>query len=77
LFKILAVGEALSIQVQPSKEQVEIDFAKDSQAGIPCNAANRNYKDPNHKPELVYALTPYQAMNGFRVFSETITLFKK
>jgi mannose-6-phosphate isomerase len=58
LFKVLAAGEALSIQVHPSKEQAEIGFVKEEQAGIPSNAANRNYKDPNHKPELVYALTP-------------------
>ncbi|WP_413283408.1 mannose-6-phosphate isomerase, class I [Vibrio sp. MA40-2] len=77
LFKVLAAESALSIQVHPSKEQAEIGFEKEEQAGIPRNAANRNYKDPNHKPELVYALTPYQAMNGFREFSEIIALFDK
>ncbi len=40
-------------------------------------AANRNYKDPNHKPELVYALTEYQAMNGFRPTSEIISFFSE
>ena len=77
LFKVLAAESALSIQVHPSKEQAEIGFEKEEQAGIPRNAANRNYKDPNHKPEVVYALTPYQAMNGFREFSEIIALFDK
>jgi mannose-6-phosphate isomerase len=77
LFKVLAAGEALSIQVHPSKEQAEIGFEKEELAGIPRSASNRNYKDPNHKPELVYALTPYQAMNGFREFDETIALFQK
>lgn len=77
LFKVLAAGEALSVQVHPSKEQAEVGFAKEEAAGIPRNAGNRNYKDPNHKPELVYALTPYQAMNGFREFKETIALFQK
>jgi mannose-6-phosphate isomerase len=77
LFKVLAAGEALSVQVHPSKAQAEIGFAKEETAGIPRNAANRNYKDPNHKPELVYALTPYQAMNGFREFEQSITLFKQ
>ncbi|MDV7103381.1 mannose-6-phosphate isomerase, class I [Vibrio sp. TH_r3] len=77
LFKVLAAESALSIQVHPSKEQAEIGFEKEEQAGVPRNAANRNYKDPNHKPELVYALTPYQAMNGFREFSEIIALFDK
>ncbi len=77
LFKVLAAGEALSVQVHPSKAQAEAGFAKEEAAGIPRNAANRNYKDPNHKPELVYALTPYLAMNGFRVFAESIALFQK
>ena len=77
LFKVLAAGEALSVQVHPSKAQAEEGFAKEEAAGIPRNAGNRNYKDPNHKPELVYALTPYQAMNGFREFDQSITLFKK
>ena len=49
LFKVLAAGEALSIQVHPSKVQAEAGFAKEEEAGIPRSAANRNYKDPNHK----------------------------
>lgn len=76
LFKILAAEKALSIQVHPSKAQAEIGFAKEQEAGIPLSAGHRNYKDPNHKPELVYALTPYQAMNGFREFAEIVTLFR-
>ena len=77
LFKVLAAGQALSVQVHPSKEQAEAGFTKEEQAGVSLSAANRNYKDPNHKPELVYALTPYQAMNGFREFKQIIALFKK
>jgi len=76
LFKVLAAEQALSIQVHPSKHQAEVGFMKEEQAGVPRTASNRNYKDANHKPELVYALTPYQAMNGFREFTETIKLFK-
>ncbi|ANW25335.1 mannose-6-phosphate isomerase, class I [Vibrio coralliilyticus] len=75
LFKVLAAAQALSIQVHPSKAQAEEGFAREDNAGIERNASNRNYKDPNHKPELVYALTPYMAMNGFRDFEEMITLF--
>ncbi len=51
-------------------------FAKEQDAGIPHSAGHRNYKDPNHKPELVYALTPYQAMNGFREIAQIVTLFR-
>ncbi|WP_105902024.1 mannose-6-phosphate isomerase, class I [Vibrio gangliei] len=76
LFKVLAAEKALSIQVHPSKQAAEVGFDKENQAGIALKAANRNYKDPNHKPELVYALTPYQAMNGFRDYSEIIRLFE-
>jgi len=75
LFKVLAAENALSIQVHPSKEQAEIGFEKEEQANIPRTAGNRNYKDPNHKPELVYALTPYQAMNGFREIGDIVALF--
>ena len=75
LFKVLCAEKALSIQVHPSKSQAEAGFAKEEAAGISPKAANRNYKDPNHKPELVFALTPYQAMNGFRAIPAILALF--
>lgn len=77
LFKILAAEKALSIQVHPNKAQAERGFAVEQQQGIPLDAANRNYKDPNHKPELVYALTSYQAMNGFRSIDQIIANFEQ
>lgn len=75
LFKILAAENALSIQVHPNKQQAERGFAQEEQLGIALTAAQRNYKDPNHKPELVYALTEYQAMNGFRANQEILNYF--
>ena len=75
LFKVLCAEKALSIQVHPSKAQAEAGFAREEAAGIDPKAANRNYKDPNHKPELVFALTPYQAMNGFRAIPAILALF--
>ena len=77
LFKVLAAEKALSIQVHPSKLQAEQGFKKEQQAAIELSSAHRNYKDPNQKPELLYALTPFHALNGFREFSEIIYLFKK
>ncbi|MEZ8296904.1 mannose-6-phosphate isomerase, class I [Vibrio splendidus] len=74
LFKVLAANEALSIQVHPSKSQAEEGFALEEAEGVDRKAFNRNYKDPNHKPELVYALTNYKAMNGFRDFAEMAAL---
>ncbi|WP_325893119.1 mannose-6-phosphate isomerase, class I [Grimontia sp. NTOU-MAR1] len=75
LFKVLCAEKALSVQVHPSKEQAEAGFAKEEAAGIPLSASFRNYKDPNHKPELVFALTKYTAMNGFRDYSEILDFF--
>ena len=75
LFKILAAEKALSIQVHPNKQQAERGFAQEEQLGIALTAAQRNYKDPNHKPELVYALAEYQAMNGFRANQEILNYF--
>lgn len=76
LFKVLCAAQPLSIQVHPNKQASEEGFARENAAGIPLSAAERNYKDPNHKPELVFALTPFLAMNAFREFSEIVTLLQ-
>lgn len=76
LFKVLCAAQPLSIQVHPNKHASEAGFAKENAAGIPLDAAERNYKDPNHKPELVFALTPFLAMNAFRPFSEIVSLLQ-
>ncbi|MEZ9207070.1 mannose-6-phosphate isomerase, class I [Vibrio splendidus] len=75
LFKVLAARTPLSIQVHPNKRNSEIGFERESAQGIALSAGNRNYKDPNHKPELVYAVTVYKAMNGFRPIADIIALF--
>ncbi|MFM2587527.1 mannose-6-phosphate isomerase, class I [Vibrio sp. TBV020] len=77
LFKVLAAETPLSIQVHPSKSKAELGFARENEQGIALDAPNRNYKDPNHKPELVYALTFYKAMNGFRPIEQIIALFRE
>jgi mannose-6-phosphate isomerase len=76
LFKVLCADQPLSIQVHPSKSAAVAGFAKENAAGIPLDAAERNYKDPNHKPELVFALTPFLAMNGFRELSDIVSLLQ-
>ncbi|OLQ93024.1 mannose-6-phosphate isomerase, class I [Vibrio panuliri] len=77
LFKVLSAEKPLSVQVHPSKAKAMAGFAKENQQGIELNAANRNYKDANHKPELVYALTFYKAMNGFRPVAEIVAMFQQ
>jgi mannose-6-phosphate isomerase len=66
LFKILDVASMLSIQVHPTKEQAAAGFARENAAGIDLGAAERNYKDENHKPEVAVALTDFWMLHGFR-----------
>lgn len=65
LFKILDVEKMLSIQVHPSKENAEIGFLKEQEAGVPIDASHRNYKDQNHKPEVMVALSDFWLLHGF------------
>ena len=66
LMKIIAAETPLSLQVHPDIEQARRGYAAEDAAGIPVDAPQRNYRDRNHKPELVYALTPFEALCGFR-----------
>ncbi|MDR3302920.1 MAG: mannose-6-phosphate isomerase, class I [Treponema sp.] len=66
LFKILAAGKPLSIQAHPDLAQAAAGYQRETEADIPLAAPNRNYKDANHKPEILCALTPFMAMCGFR-----------
>ena len=65
LFKVLDVREMLSIQVHPSKEAARIGYKNENEKQIPFNASNRNYKDENHKPEIMVALTEFWLLHGF------------
>lgn len=77
LLKILAAAEPLSIQAHPSSDQARRGFEREELAGIDRSAPHRNYRDPNHKPELICALTPFEAKCGFRPVADTIGLLKR
>ncbi|WP_165871582.1 mannose-6-phosphate isomerase, class I [Flaviaesturariibacter flavus] len=66
LLKVLDVAQMLSIQVHPDKKQAREGFAREEAAGIPRDAPHRNYKDDNHKPELMIALSEFWLLHGFR-----------
>ena len=72
LLKILDVKDMLSIQVHPSKAGAEEGFAKENTKGVPLDAPNRNYKDDNHKPELMVALSDFWLLHGFKPTEELI-----
>lgn len=77
LVKLLAAARPLSIQAHPSIEQAREGFAREDAAGIPRDAAHRNYKDSNHKPEILIALTPFRAMAGFQPLEKTVALLEE
>ncbi len=66
LFKVLDVHDMLSIQVHPSKIEAEKGFDAEEAAGIPLTAPHRNYKDRNHKPEVMVALSDFWLLHGFK-----------
>ena len=66
LLKALDVKDMLSIQVHPSKKAAEKEFDRENALGIPMDAPTRNYKDRNHKPELLVALGPFWLLHGFK-----------
>jgi mannose-6-phosphate isomerase class I len=70
LLKILSAGAPLSIQTHPSKERAREGFSREDAAGIPHSAGHRNYRDTNHKPELIAALTNFYGLRGFRPLEE-------
>ena len=66
LLKILAADSPLSIQAHPTMQQAQAGFAAENAAGVPLGATNRNYKDDQHKPEMIIALTEFEALCGFK-----------
>ncbi|MBK8870498.1 MAG: mannose-6-phosphate isomerase, class I [Elusimicrobia bacterium] len=75
LFKVLDAAKPLSIQVHPGLEQARAGFADEDARGVPRQAPSRNYKDANHKPELVVAFgIDFWALRGFRPYSQITEL---
>lgn len=77
LMKLLAAGEPLSIQAHPTLEQARAGFAAEEAAGVPRDAPHRNYRDDNHKPEMIVALTPFAALCGFRRTEDSSATFER
>jgi len=76
LFKVLDVREMLSIQVHPTKEEAVKGFAQEEAAGVPIDAKNRNYKDDNHKPEVMIALGEFWLLHGFKQKHELVKVLE-
>jgi mannose-6-phosphate isomerase len=76
LLKILDVKDMLSIQVHPAKDAAEEAYARENASGIPVNAATRNYRDDNHKPELLVAISEFWLLHGFKSKDQLLKTFE-
>ncbi|MEV6976453.1 mannose-6-phosphate isomerase, class I [Kitasatospora sp. NPDC093806] len=74
LLKVLAPGIPISIQAHPSLDQARAGYAAENALGIPLDAPHRNYRDDNHKPELICALGDFDGLCGFRRPAEAAAL---
>ncbi len=66
LLKVLAAAQPLSLQAHPDAVRARDGFAREDAAGIPRDAPHRSYRDPHPKPEIIVAVTPFEALSGFR-----------
>lgn len=75
LLKLLAAAAPLSIQVHPTIAQARDGFARE--AALAADDPARNYRDANHKPELIVALSDrFEALGGLRDIDETLRLLR-
>jgi mannose-6-phosphate isomerase len=77
LMKVLAAEQPLSLQAHPTTEQARAGFAAEEAAGVPHDDVTRTFKDPFHKPELLLALTTFEALCGFRPVEESLHCLAK
>ncbi len=77
LMKLLSAGRPLSLQAHPNRIDAEIGFGRENQAQIPMDAPERTFKDPRDKPELLIALTEFDALAGFRDPAASLSLFSQ
>jgi mannose-6-phosphate isomerase len=77
LMKVLAADRPLSLQAHPTAEQARAGYAAEEAAGIPRDDPTRTFKDPYHKPELLVALTTFEALCGFRPVEESLHCLAK
>ena len=77
LLKILDVANPLSIQLHPTKKQAEVGFAQENAAGVALNNLTRTYKDDNHKPEMMIALSDFWLLHGFKTKAQILDTLRQ
>ncbi|CAN5832190.1 mannose-6-phosphate isomerase, class I [soil metagenome] len=76
LVKVLAADEPLSLQAHPSTEQAVDGYQREDRMGVSLSSPVRNYRDRSHKPELLVAIEPFEALAGFRPVARTVELMR-
>src|SRR6266571_5737519 len=76
LLKVLSAARALSIQVHPSRAQAEAGYADENTRRVPLGDPARNYVDDWPKPELLYALTPFEVAAGLRTPADASAILR-
>ncbi|MGV1088184.1 MAG: mannose-6-phosphate isomerase, class I [Mycobacterium sp.] len=76
LVKVLAADEPLSLQAHPSAQQADEGFEREERIGVPINSPVRNYRDRSHKPELLVAITDFEALAGFRPAARSVEFMR-
>lgn len=74
LVKLLAPAKPLSIQVHPTRELAERGYREEESRGVPLSDPRRSFKDRSNKPEMVYAITAFEGLVGFRPLEEIVRL---
>ena len=77
LLKVLVAAEPLSLQTHPSADQAAAGYAREERLGIAVDAPERTYRDPFAKPELICAITSFDALCGFRPLGATLALLDR
>jgi len=72
LLKILDVEKPLSIQLHPTKAQADKGFEAENAKGVALTDSTRTYKDRNHKPEMMIALSDFWLLHGFKTKSQIL-----
>ena len=76
LLKVIAADEPLSLQAHPSAQQAAEGYDREDGLRLPLKSPVRNYRDRNHKPELLVALGDFEALVGFRPAAKSMELMR-
>lgn len=74
LLKVLAAAEPLSLQAHPSARHAAAGFEREEAMGVPRDSPHRMFPDRSPKPELICALSDFEALCGFRDPQRTAAL---